>query len=96
MRRGGAALGDKTILDSVHAVAEALREASDEATARRLAAEAARRTMDVFRNKPNRIGRARMFAERSIGQDDPGMLALNLLLSDHPLEVEAAGPPPAR
>lgn len=84
MRRGGASLGDKTILDAVHAVAEALREVSDEATARRLAAEAARRTLDDFRDKPNRIGRARMFAERSIGQDDPGMLALCILLSDGP------------
>jgi hypothetical protein len=29
-----------------------------------------------FRNRPSAMGRARMFAEKSVGLDDPGMLAL--------------------
>jgi len=28
-----------------------------------------------YRDRPCRAGRARMFAERSVGLDDPGMLA---------------------
>jgi uncharacterized protein (TIGR03086 family) len=31
--------------------------------------------LERFRDQPNRIGRARMFADASIGLDDPGMLA---------------------
>jgi dihydroxyacetone kinase-like protein len=37
---------------------------------------AAASVLDVFRQLPNRIGRARMFADRSIGLDDPGMVAV--------------------
>jgi hypothetical protein len=29
-----------------------------------------------FRDRPCAMGRARMFAEKSIGLDDPGMLAM--------------------
>ena len=32
-------------------------------------------TMDQFRNRQSKIGRARIFGEKSIGLDDPGMLA---------------------
>jgi len=32
--------------------------------------------LDAFRDKTNLIGRARMFAERSVGLDDPGMVAV--------------------
>lgn len=82
MRRGGAALGDKTILDAIHAVALATRGAGDAAAVRAAANAATARALADFRDKPNRIGRARMFAERSVGQDDPGMLACHLLVAD--------------
>jgi phosphoenolpyruvate---glycerone phosphotransferase subunit DhaL len=36
----------------------------------------AARAVDTLRDRPNRIGRARMFAERSIGLEDPGMVAI--------------------
>lgn len=84
MRRGGAALGDKTILDAIHAVAMATRGAGDAAAVRQAASTATAQALADFRDKPNRIGRARMFAERSIGQDDPGMLACHLLVADLP------------
>jgi dihydroxyacetone kinase-like protein len=74
--RGGAALGDKTMLDSLHAVARALSESSDDADLRAMARKAASGALDAMRSQPNRIGRARMFAERSIGLDDPGMVAV--------------------
>ncbi|WP_295550035.1 dihydroxyacetone kinase subunit L [uncultured Pseudacidovorax sp.] len=74
--RGGANLGDKTVLDSLHAVGEALAEVPDGTPLRPLACAAAQDALDRFRDRPNRIGRARMFADRTIGMDDPGMVAL--------------------
>jgi dihydroxyacetone kinase-like protein len=73
-QRGGASLGDKTMLDSLAAINRALEAAQQDlrAAARQGAADA----LDAFRDKPNKIGRARMFAERSIGLDDPGMVAV--------------------
>lgn len=36
--------------------------------------------LDDFRDKPCKIGRARIFAERTIGMDDPGMVAFQVML----------------
>ena len=36
--------------------------------------------LDRFRDQPNQLGRARMFGAKSIGLDDPGMLAFRRLL----------------
>ncbi|VTU13259.1 PTS-dependent dihydroxyacetone kinase, ADP-binding subunit DhaL [Variovorax sp. SRS16] len=75
--RGGAAFGDKTMLDSIDAIARALEAAPDDAELRTVAIDAAREALDTYRSKPNRIGRARMFADKSIGMDDPGMVAVH-------------------
>lgn len=74
--RGGAALGDKTVVDSLDAIAKALMGAYDTDDAARSAAHASAAALDAFRGKPNRIGRARMFGDQTIGYDDPGMLAV--------------------
>ncbi|WP_445286986.1 dihydroxyacetone kinase subunit L [Variovorax atrisoli] len=76
--RGGAALGDKTVLDGLDAIRRALSGAAADAPALALAlaGAAVRESLDAFRDKPNRMGRARMFAEKTIGLDDPGMVAL--------------------
>lgn len=74
--RGGASLGDKTMLDSLQAIAHALSQAKPQDDLAAVARIAAARAVDEFRGKPNRIGRARMFAEKSIGMDDPGMVAV--------------------
>ncbi|NHW60245.1 dihydroxyacetone kinase subunit L, partial [Escherichia coli] len=37
-------------------------------------------TLDEYRQKPNLLGRARMFPEKSIGLDDPGMLAIKVIV----------------
>jgi phosphoenolpyruvate---glycerone phosphotransferase subunit DhaL len=37
-------------------------------------------TMARMRGQPAKIGRARIFAERSVGLDDPGMLAFREML----------------
>jgi phosphoenolpyruvate---glycerone phosphotransferase subunit DhaL len=74
--RGGAKPGDKTMLDSLGAIAQALRGAPADADHGQLAVQAARQALDDFRDRPNKIGRARMFAEKSVGLDDPGMVAV--------------------
>jgi dihydroxyacetone kinase-like protein len=73
--RGKGALGYKTVLDSLDAIATALHGA-EAATMRARALAAARDTVETFRTRPNRLGRARMFGEKSIGLPDPGQLAL--------------------
>ena len=81
--RGKANIGDKTILDGLDAVREALTAlpaASSGETLAAAARQAAAAALDAFRERPNRIGRARIFGERSIGLDDPGMLALVRIL----------------
>ncbi len=78
--RGGAALGDKTVVDMLDAVAQALSGVDSPANAASAARAAAATALDTFRARPNRIGRARMFGDKSIGIDDPGMLAFARLL----------------
>jgi dihydroxyacetone kinase-like protein len=76
--RGGAKLGDKSVLDGLAAVGEALAGKTDN-----LAAEADRAVtaaMDAFRPLPCKIGRARLAGERSIGRDDPGMVAFKRMI----------------
>lgn len=79
IKRGGASLGDKTVLDSLQAIAEGLKSADPDRNAALVAAEAAANAVDAFRDKPNRVGRARMFGEQTVGFDDPGMLAVREL-----------------
>jgi dihydroxyacetone kinase-like protein len=74
--RGGAAVGDKTMLDALASIAAALRSASDSDDLPAVAVRSATEALDRFRGQPNRIGRARMFAEKSVGMDDPGMVAV--------------------
>jgi dihydroxyacetone kinase-like protein len=71
--RGKAELGGKTVLDSLDYVARATAGADDMASA---AAQAVDTALDDFRGKPATIGRARIFGEKSVGLDDPGMLAM--------------------
>jgi len=74
--RGGASLGDKTVLDALDAVARSLVGLDHPQTLHAAAQTAARATLEEFRDRPNKMGRARMFAEASRGLDDPGMLAM--------------------
>jgi len=74
--RGGASLGDKTMIDSLQAITQALSKSQPHDDLVALARNAASKAIEEFRDKPNRIGRARMFAEKSIGMDDPGMVAV--------------------
>jgi dihydroxyacetone kinase-like protein len=75
LSRGGASLGDKTVVDVVTSVAAALSQLKPGQDGGPVALSTARATLDEFRGKPCRMGRARMFGDKSIGMDDPGMLA---------------------
>ena len=76
MARGKAELGAKTIIDGLDALASATEGKDDPRTMAIAASAAMRAVLDEFRPRPCTMGRARMFAEKSIGLDDPGMLAL--------------------
>lgn len=76
LARGGAKLGDKTVIDALDAIAQATRGIEDGASLARAASASAGEALDRFRNEPCRMGRARMFGDKSRGMDDPGMLAL--------------------
>ncbi len=78
--RGRGSLGDKSLLDAVDAVAPATEGLGEPAEILAAADRATDRALDRFRDQPNKLGRARMFGEKSIGLDDPGMLAFRRLL----------------
>lgn len=75
--RGKAELGGKTVLDSLDYIARATAEGDDKAHA---AAQAVDKALDEFRDKPATVGRARIFGDKSIGMDDPGMLAMQSIV----------------
>ncbi len=87
MERGKGALGDKSVLDAFDAVAKATAGLDDPQALLRTALAAADQALATFRDKPNRLGRARMFAEKSVGLDDPGMVAFRRILGG----LEGAG-----
>jgi len=78
--RGKAELGGKTVLDSLDAVARATRGLDDKNAVAAAASDAVDQALEDFRDKPATIGRARIFAEKSIGLDDPGMLAMQRIV----------------
>ena len=80
MERGRSNLGDKTVLDALEAAATAAEGLDEPADILAAADGAAGDTLDAFRDKPNQIGRARIWAEKSIGLDDPGMVAFKRVL----------------
>ena len=80
MARGKGALGDKTVLDAVDAISAATDGQSDPAALLAAADRAMTETLDAFRGRENRLGRARMFGDKSRGLDDPGMLALRRVI----------------
>ena len=74
-KRGKASLGDKTVLDVIAAARDAAKNQSEGQRLLDSINRAINDTMNIFRNRQSKIGRARIFGEKSIGLDDPGMLA---------------------
>jgi dihydroxyacetone kinase len=78
--RSGASPGDKTILDSLLRLRSDLEAESGTQSLLDTAIGAATTALAEFRDRESRIGRARMYGARTAGHDDPGMLAVQLLL----------------
>ena len=74
-KRGKASLGDKTVLDVIAVARDAAKNQSEGQRLLDSINQAINDTMNIFRNRQSKIGRARIFGEKSIGLDDPGMLA---------------------
>lgn len=72
--RGKGELGAKSVLDSMDACAKAIEGVADDKMAGKTV-QSARETIEAFKGRPCKLGRARMFAEKSAGLDDPGQLA---------------------
>jgi dihydroxyacetone kinase-like protein len=80
MARGKASLGDKTVLDALNAAIRAIEGMDDPAKMLAAATAAVDATLDRMRGEPAKIGRARIFADRSVGLDDPGQVAFREIL----------------
>jgi phosphoenolpyruvate---glycerone phosphotransferase subunit DhaL len=84
--RGGAKRGDKTLLDALFPAAEAAGRAAeapggaDPRPCLRAAAAAARAGVEETRAMPSIHGKAGVFGESSIGKQDPGAMAIAILL----------------
>ena len=74
--RGKSATGEKTVLDAVAAARDgAAAAAGDPAEMVRAAYASVAASLDTLRDQPCKQGRARIFADKSKGMDDPGMVA---------------------
>jgi len=80
MARGKGSLGDKSVLDTLDAMAGAAEGLSNGSDLLRALDAAAQEALAAFRDKPSKLGRARMFGDKSIGLDDPGMLAVRRMI----------------
>ena len=83
--RGGAKLGDKTLLDALIPVHETLKQhaaSGDKAAALKEAAQVADNAVDETRSLVAHRGRASQVGERSIGTPDPGIVAIATILQD--------------
>src|SRR5208282_4448558 len=79
-QRSGGKLGEKTVLDALEAV-RAAADGIDNSGALVVAADqAVGECLVHFRNQPARQGRARIFGEKSVGKDDPGMVAFQRII----------------
>ena len=78
--RGKSNLEDKTVLDSINEIMISIKSNPDNDLGI-IAYEASKNALKKFKGKDCKIGRARMFAEKSKELDDPGMYAICVLSS---------------
>jgi len=76
LERGKTNLGDKTIADSLDLIVKKLKNNQNYSEVFKSATKEA---LDDFKGKKIKIGRARMFEDKTKDLDDPGMFALNKL-----------------
>tara|TARA_Y100001935_G_scaffold59832_1_gene50059 strand:+ start:59 stop:655 length:597 start_codon:yes stop_codon:yes gene_type:complete len=77
--RGKSNIGDKTFVDSLYAISKTINNNKDNYG--KLIHEATLNALNEFKGKECKIGRARMFAEKSKQLNDPGMFAIHKLSS---------------
>ena len=80
MARGKASLGEKTVVDAVEAVRVATEGLNDPTAILGAAIKAVNNVVERMRGLPNMAGRARIWSQKSIGLDDPGMVAFKLMI----------------
>ena len=78
LERGKTNLGDKTIADSLDLIIKNLK---DNQNYSEVFKSSTKQALDNFKGKKIKIGRARMFEDKTKDLDDPGMFALNRLTS---------------
>jgi len=78
LERGKTKLGDKTIADSLDFIIKKLKDNKNYSEVFKTSTKQA---LENFRGKKIKIGRARMFEDKTMFLDDPGMFALNRLSS---------------
>ena len=78
LERGKANLGDKTIADSLDLIVKNLK---DNKNYSEVFKSSTKQALEDFKGKKIKIGRARMFEEKTMDLDDPGMFALQRLSS---------------
>jgi dihydroxyacetone kinase-like protein len=96
--RGGAQLGDKTLLDALIPVHETLKNhaaGGNKAAALKEAADVAENAIESTRSLVAHRGRASQVGERSAGTPDPGIVSIAVILNDWCKEFGVARTPTA-
>ncbi|WP_454887533.1 DAK2 domain-containing protein [Sphingomonas oryzagri] len=78
--RGKSNPGDKTVIDSLLAAADAAQDLDTPEEILSAVREAAENSTVKYRDLPSRIGRARARSDQSVGLTDPGMAAFETAL----------------
>jgi len=84
LERGKTKLGDKTIADSLDLIIKKLKESKNYSEVFK---SATKQALEDFKGKKIKIGRARMFEDKTKDLDDPGMFALNRLANVFPIDT---------
>ena len=77
---GKSALGDKTVIDAIEAIRRAVEVADKSDNLRSAIVSGLDDALDTFRPRPCRQGRARIFAKKSVGLNDPGMMVIRRIV----------------
>jgi len=78
LERGKTNIGDKTIADSLDLI---IKQLKDNQNYSEVFKSATKQALEDFKGEKIKIGRARMFEDKTMELDDPGMFALNRLSS---------------
>jgi len=78
LERGKTSLGDKTIADSLNLIIKNLKNNQNY---QEVFKSSTKQALEDFKGKKIKIGRARMFEDKTRNLDDPGMFALSKLSS---------------